>query len=270
MTTVVYQIQNWDELFENNKSRTVDRCQFVCVPNKQDGMGLTRVLAHKNGRAIYGLWHLMVGACSRQRRPRAGWMTDTGHQTGTAWTLNDLALRWRCQEADISEALEILSSPNIGWIKRFEIECPTSVRSVSARCQVTDIEGKEEKGTEGNEWKEGEGTGNAPRVPEAGNPQLAHIPSEHEFLDEFMNDGIPTDYLRKQWVWFDGNDAWLTRERRLKKWPAIVRQRWAEDRAKWGRNGHADHRAERRGREYPQAIKGRRGLKPLPNERQQP
>jgi hypothetical protein len=238
---IVYQVQDWDKLFENNKSRERDNCHFVCVPNKQDGMGLTRVLACKNGAAIYGIWHLILGACSRQRRPRAGWMTDDGHQTGTPWALADLALRWRRQEQEIVEALELLTSPNIQWIKAFDVpangtadevpaECPGSARVVPAECL-----GRE--GKEGNEQKEGKGTESAP--PPALRSANGHIPSEREFLDEFMSDGIPTDYLRKQWVWFDGNDAWLTHERRLKKWQSIVRQRWVEDRAKWEKNRHA-------------------------------
>jgi hypothetical protein len=246
VSTIVYQVRDWNQHFENNKSRERDACHFVCVPNKQDGMGLNRLLSHPNGTKIYGVFHLIIGACSRHKKPRLGWLTDTGrapdgHCPGTAWAPSDLAFIWRRPISEIEEALEVLSSPNIGWLNKIDklgqsgarqvpVECPPSARVVPAECL-----GRE--GKEGNEQKEGKGTESAP--PPALRSTNGHIPSEREFFDEFMNDGIPTDYLRKQWVWFDGNDAWLTHERRLKKWQSIVRQRWVEDRARWEKNRHA-------------------------------
>src|SRR5215831_735394 len=73
---VVYQIQNWNHFFENNKSRERESCRFVCIPNKRDGTGLALVLAHPNGASIYGIFHLLVCHASAQRiRDRDGWLT---------------------------------------------------------------------------------------------------------------------------------------------------------------------------------------------------
>ena len=42
---VVYQVTGWDAHYENDRSRARDVCSYVCVPNKQHGMGLLRILA---------------------------------------------------------------------------------------------------------------------------------------------------------------------------------------------------------------------------------
>ncbi len=145
--TEAYRVKDWDRHFENNKSRERDKCGFVCVPNKQDGMGLTRILSEKDGASIYGIWHLIVGALSRQSRPRTGWLTDDGHQTGTAWAPQDMALRWRRKTDEIQRALDVLCSPAVGWVE--------SARRVPAECPPSALEekGNEGKGREGKEEK---------------------------------------------------------------------------------------------------------------------
>jgi hypothetical protein len=145
--SVVYQIKDWNSTFENNKSRERERCGFVCVPNKQDGMGLANILAQPDGTAIYGIWQLMVGAASRQGRHRDGWLTDDGHKTGTAWAPSDMAVLWRCPEALIIRAIEVLSSPRVGWILVLDSNDFTEKKTpigqqVPAECPPDTLEGK--------------------------------------------------------------------------------------------------------------------------------
>ena len=113
---MIYQIKDWDEHFENNRSRQVDKCNFICIPNKQSGMGLTRILAEKDGLAIYGAWHLITGACSQQHPPRRGWLTDTGRPGGLAWTEEDLAIKFRRDAAEFKRALDVLTGLKVDWI----------------------------------------------------------------------------------------------------------------------------------------------------------
>jgi hypothetical protein len=143
------QVKDWDEHFENNKSRERDQCSFVCVPNKQDGMGLNRIRAEPDGAAIYGIWCLIIGACSRQSLPRDGHLTDTGRapSAGTPWTAEDLAFRWRRPVAEVERALQVLMSPKVGWI----IDLNASARVVPAECPSSALEGK---GREGNRREE--------------------------------------------------------------------------------------------------------------------
>jgi hypothetical protein len=124
-TTPIYQVVDWDDHFENNKSRERDECSFVAVPNKQDGLGLTYILNEADGTVIYGIWCLIIGACSRQRRHdrgegklgREGYLTDNGLPAGRPWGARDLALRWRRPVTEVQRALDYLCSPEIGWLR---------------------------------------------------------------------------------------------------------------------------------------------------------
>ncbi len=139
--TTLYRIRNWDANFENNKSRERAQCSFVCMPNKQDGHGLTYILTEPDGAAIFGVWCLILQACSRQKK-REGWLTVDGHQTGTPWALDDLALRWRRKPEEIKRALDFVCSPKINWVECLSdiinvspvTECPPSARVVPAEC----------------------------------------------------------------------------------------------------------------------------------------
>jgi hypothetical protein len=144
----LYQVIDWSEHFENSKSRERDRCGFVCVPNKQAGLGFTRLMAEKDGAMIYGIWCLLLGALSRQRKPRGGWLTQDGHQAGTPWAVSDLALLWRRPEPEIERALTFLSSTAVGWIAVYDPslngDCPPTARAVPADCPPTALERREE------------------------------------------------------------------------------------------------------------------------------
>jgi hypothetical protein len=150
----VFQVIEWDQHFENSKSRERKDCSFVCVPNKQSGLGFSRMMAHKNGAAVYGIWCLLLGALSRQTRAnkkgREGWLTHDGHSTGTPWTVSDLSLLWRRPEAEIEVALNLLVHPSVGWIQAFDrkVEAGTT-RLVPVECPHGALEGRNE-GSEGN------------------------------------------------------------------------------------------------------------------------
>lgn len=139
------QVKDWDDNFENNKSRERDQCSFVCVPNKQDGMGLVWILSEPDGAAIYGIWNLIIGACSRQSRPRHGYLTDNGRADGCPWTVDDMALRWRRPPSEIQRSIDVLLSPKVGWIIDLGVDAP----EVPAECPPDALEGnrREEKGS---------------------------------------------------------------------------------------------------------------------------
>jgi hypothetical protein len=110
---MTYQIKDWDAYFENDRSRNRIQCSFVCVPNKQHGMGFCRIMAEPDGAAIYGIWHCIIGACSQQKK-RHGWLTADGEQAGSPWLLGDLALKFRRPEKEIERALQVLTSERVG------------------------------------------------------------------------------------------------------------------------------------------------------------
>lgn len=116
---IVYRVKDWDKHFENNKSRERDSCSYVCVPNKHDGFGLALVLTEQNGAAIYGIFCLILGLCSRQRLPRSGWLTDDGTESGRPFTPSDLSILFRRPPSEIENAINTIVS-KVGWIEACE------------------------------------------------------------------------------------------------------------------------------------------------------
>lgn len=167
----IYQIKDWNIHFENDRSRDRDRCSWASVPNKQHGMGFSYLMAEKDGSAIYGIWIMMIAACSQQRRPRNGWLTSNGEPDGTPWGADDLALKFRRPKAEITRAIAVLSSPKIGWlIVRQTVDnqdFPRGHGEVPADSPPTPQEGKGKEG----KGKEGEGMeveGNPLNPPDGG------------------------------------------------------------------------------------------------------
>ena len=122
-----YKIINWDDYFENAKSRTISKCSWCPVPNKQ-GRGLLRLLAmdheggNARGAALYGAWMQILLMCSRQRAPREGYLTDTGRADGIPLRPIDISVITRIPLSVILEALLVLSNDDIGWILSEEID----------------------------------------------------------------------------------------------------------------------------------------------------
>lgn len=151
---IVYRIRHWSRHFENNKSRGIKAPRYVCLPNKQDGLGLLRILAETDGAAILGVWCLILQACSRQAE-RDGWLTDDGSAKGRPWDLDDLAFRWRRPRSEIERCLALVCDSRIAWMEALESKCPPS-GTIRPRGVL--------EGREGTEGTEGTGTaGAAPR-----------------------------------------------------------------------------------------------------------
>lgn len=148
----VYQVANWQKHFENDRSRKVNHCSFVCVPNKQHGIGFGRVMAESDGASIYGIWGMILGACSQQPLPREGWLTSTGEcDVSSAWDERDLSMKFRRPAPEIARALEVLSSERIGWITFTDVLTSRSRddhASLTSCSRLTHLEGRKE-GTEG-------------------------------------------------------------------------------------------------------------------------
>lgn len=133
--SIRYQILDWNLHYENNKSRLIQQRSYVGMPNKQHGLGFTRILAEPDGASIYGIFCLIIGACSRQRIPREGWLTDDGTEGGRPWTVMEMALRWRRTEPEISRALQVLCCKEVGWITL--TKCPSSALDVPGNGRTT-------------------------------------------------------------------------------------------------------------------------------------
>ncbi len=114
---MTYRIKDWSKHFENHKSRILESCAWVSMPNKQHGMGFSRVMAEPDGAAIYGLWTCIAAACSQQRAPRKGFLTDDGKEDGNPWTADDIALKFHRPVAEVQRMLTVMSSQRVGWLE---------------------------------------------------------------------------------------------------------------------------------------------------------
>ncbi len=118
--TYIYRVKDWPKHFENHRTRDMEYVRWLMVPNKQHGMGFTRIMAQIDGRSIFGVWYLIIEACSQQKAPRMGWLTDDGRADGRPWTIEDMAERWRTTTDEIARALDVLCAERVGWIETVE------------------------------------------------------------------------------------------------------------------------------------------------------
>lgn len=58
-------INNWDDNYENNRTRSLQKLSWVPFPNSHDGDGYTELVDHKNGAAHLGAFVVMVQVASK-------------------------------------------------------------------------------------------------------------------------------------------------------------------------------------------------------------
>jgi hypothetical protein len=116
----LYQVIDWDKHFENFRSRAVDRCLFVCVPNKHGGAGLANVQGELDGAANYGVWVWILELCSRHPKPRQGYLTADGSKDGRRYSVAELARLFRRPQSEIRRCLHVMCSPGVAWMKHVE------------------------------------------------------------------------------------------------------------------------------------------------------
>lgn len=107
---MLYSIRNWSEHYEKSQTKKVKHASWVPLPVKHDGKGFRRLMAMKNGAAIYGAWVLIVQVAAKC--PTRGVLADGDGPLTAA----DLALKTGCPESVFSAALEVLSSPEVAWM----------------------------------------------------------------------------------------------------------------------------------------------------------
>lgn len=116
----IYRIVDWDRNFENAKSRGINHLSWCPITNKQDGLGYSRLMAHKDAAAIYGAFVAVVLRASRQPSPRQGYLTDTGYPDGVSLSSADLSMITKVPEEYIATMLDVCSSEDIGWIEVYD------------------------------------------------------------------------------------------------------------------------------------------------------
>lgn len=140
----LYEIANWHDVYENNRTRELKKLLWVPIPTQLDGDGYTELVDRKNGAAIYGAWVacvIVAGRCD----PRGRLVRDGGRPHDSA----SLARITRLDKTIISEMLGVAES--VGWITSYEIS-QEGARFSQDAAQKEGIEGTELK--EGKEEKQ--------------------------------------------------------------------------------------------------------------------
>ncbi|HUQ72643.1 MAG TPA: hypothetical protein VM165_24150 [Planctomycetaceae bacterium] len=105
-----YIIRGWGEYFENAQSRKYDKLTWVRMPNKHDGKSFRRLLRMADGLTMYGAWGLIVQVASKC--PERGVLADADGPLSA----EDISLKCDAPTELVERALQILSSPEIGWL----------------------------------------------------------------------------------------------------------------------------------------------------------
>lgn len=84
-TSRIYRIRNWDQIYENNRSRDLKYLDYVPMKNRMDTDAWCRIVDHSNGAAHIGAWHsvVFVGSSSEPPTPR-GTLIDASGEPHTA------------------------------------------------------------------------------------------------------------------------------------------------------------------------------------------
>jgi hypothetical protein len=124
----LYKIHKWNERYENNRTRDLKNLNWVPIPNKQDGDGYTLIMDRPNGAAIYGSWIAIIQIASRCDNPalscgRDGTLLRDGGKPHDSDSLSRMS---RIPSKIITEALDLLSSPDVGWLEVSEFQFNTA------------------------------------------------------------------------------------------------------------------------------------------------
>ena len=111
--STLYRIRDWDKLFENSKTRSLARLDWVPFSNRHDGSSYRLLVGKDDGPALFGAFIVMVEVASRCKV--RGVLIRENDQPHTS---ESLAAVTGFPAALLSDALEILSNDDIGWIEK--------------------------------------------------------------------------------------------------------------------------------------------------------
>ena len=63
----VYRIKDWEDHFENNRTREVKVMHWVPIPTKMDGDGYTELIDMDSGTVIFGIWIMLIEVAAKCR-----------------------------------------------------------------------------------------------------------------------------------------------------------------------------------------------------------
>lgn len=138
----LYSVSDWNDHYENNRSRLVKELAWVPVPNGHDGENYSRLITGKNAAEIFAAWILILQVASRCT-PRGTLTRSNGSPHDPA----SLSLKTRAPATWFEKSLPALIE--CGWLYCKQLTdndtapaCRSSAASTSQPCQRGDEEGK--------------------------------------------------------------------------------------------------------------------------------
>lgn len=134
----LYRIKDWDDHFENNRSRKIKQMAWVKVPNKHDGDGYTELITGKNGVENFAAWVLLLQVASKCRS--RGTLVREGDVPHTPSSLSRMT---RVSPEIFKRAIPVLMQ--IGWLEELRGIAQAGDVEVTPPAHFNCVEQKEEK-----------------------------------------------------------------------------------------------------------------------------
>lgn len=226
----LYRVKDWNERYENNRTRDLKNMAWVPVPNSHDGDGYTALVCQPDGPALFGAWTVILQVASRCGNPAlcCGGRGTLLRDTGIPHDASSIARMTRFPKDVIAKALEVLSSAEIQWLTCEEMPTKAQIPQEGAGKPHPDAakpqEGapkphptdEEQKGMEqkGTEWKEREGGAAAPRA-------RFEKPSVESVRLQMAKVGVPESEAEKFMAHYESN-GWRVGKNPMKSWSAAI------------------------------------------------
>lgn len=111
----MWRIKNWNEHYENHKSRAIDEARWVPIPNKQDGDGYLALVTPETGREQYGCFVAIVLLASKCS-PRG----DLRQSNGIPHTPETMSRKTAFPPRVVHETLHRCARPDVDWVEWVE------------------------------------------------------------------------------------------------------------------------------------------------------
>ena len=197
----LYRIKDWNDNYENNRTRDLKNMAWIPVPNSQDGDGYITLVLRENGAAFLGAWLAILQVASKCD-PR-GTLLRRGKIPHDAESLAKIT---RLPADTLSDAITVLCD-EIQWLETVELadesrQDATMSQGSAPESHPTDEERKNRKNrTEDAEPPTLEmfkAAGIRCGLPEEEVIKCFHFSGKSNFLDKF-NRFINVDHTVQYW-----------------------------------------------------------------------
>ena len=111
-------IKNWDETFECSHSRKRESLVWFQCPTGTESTGLIYLRKKENGLKALGIFLLLLQLHSTNTNKEIRITGQLRRSNGEPLSTEIIADKLRIKEADLKEAIEILTDLDIGWLTR--------------------------------------------------------------------------------------------------------------------------------------------------------